>query len=256
MLQHRLVPADTRLPLPAPVTLDILLAPDTLRDGLTWSPTNRSLLERFRACLVVCVNYTYFCRAETGARCQTGDLTVDRPSQQICLFVRKSKGDQRRDTRDKLEFAVPIAANPIMADLQNHYTQHRSSFCATYYKRPPHAAFWSFSPAEASAEWGAASTISAWLSLSLRTVNTSAPSGFKWTSHILRNGDASAANCIGAPLPVIKYMGGWAKNNSVTEGNYIDPIMTPTHAAWRFFGWLAPSPPHHLFWLCKPLALN
>jgi hypothetical protein len=126
------------------------------------------------------------------------------------MFVRKSKGDQRRDTRDKLVFAIPIAANPIMADLRDYYTQHRAAFCATYYKRPPPplAAFWSFSHAEASADWGAASTISAWLSFSLRTITTSAPAGFKWTSHSLRKGAASATSCIGAPLPVIKYMGG------------------------------------------------
>jgi hypothetical protein len=100
----------------------------------------------------VCVNYTFFCRSETGARCQTGDLTVDRPSQQIFLFVRKSKGNQRRDTRDKLVFAVPIAANPILADLLGYYSHQRAAFCATFYKRPPPAAFWSFSPAEASAD--------------------------------------------------------------------------------------------------------
>jgi hypothetical protein len=88
MLQHRLVPADTRLQLPAPVALDILLAANTLRANLTWSPATRIQQERFRACLAVCVKYTFFCRAETGARCQTGDLTVDIPSQQICLFVR------------------------------------------------------------------------------------------------------------------------------------------------------------------------
>jgi hypothetical protein len=132
MLQHHLVPADTRLPLPAPVALDILHAVNTLRDGLTWSPATRPLLERFRACLAVCVNFTFFCRAETGARCQTGDLIVDKPSQQVCLFVRKSKGDQRRNTRDKLVFAVPIIANLIMADLLDYYTQHRTAFCATY----------------------------------------------------------------------------------------------------------------------------
>jgi hypothetical protein len=111
-------------------------------------------------------------------------------------------------------FAVPITANPILADLLD--THHRAAFCATYYQLPPHGAFWSFSPDEASAEWGGSSTISAWLSLSLRTVQTSAPSGFKWTSHSLRKGAASAASYIGAPLPVIKYMGGWAKNSSVT----------------------------------------
>jgi hypothetical protein len=200
---------------------------------------------RFRACLDVCVTHIFFCRAKTGARCQTGDIPVDRPTQQICLFVRKSKGHRRRDTRDKLVFAIPIAANPILADLLDYYSQQRATLCAKFYMQQPPAAFWSFAHSEASAEWGAASTISAWLALTLLTVDTSAPAGFKWISHSLRKGDASAANCIGAPLPVIKYMGGWAKNNSVTEGKYIDPTMTPTPAACRFFGWLTPYPPQH-----------
>jgi hypothetical protein len=68
ILQHRLVPADTRLPLPAPVALDILLAASTIRTDLAWSPATWPLLERFRAFLAVCVNYTFFCRAEKGAR--------------------------------------------------------------------------------------------------------------------------------------------------------------------------------------------
>jgi hypothetical protein len=54
-----------------------MLAANALRDSLTWSPATRSMLERFRA---VCVNYTFFGRAKTGARCETGDLTVDKPS--------------------------------------------------------------------------------------------------------------------------------------------------------------------------------
>jgi hypothetical protein len=159
--------------------------------------------------------------------------------------VRKSKGDQRRDNSDKLVFAILIAANPVPADLMDYYTQHRAAFCAKFYKRPPPDAFKSFSPAESSADWGPASTISAWLALALLTVHTSAPAGFKWTSHSLRKGVASAASCIGAPLPVIKYMGGWAKISSVTEGKYIDSTMTHTHVAWRFFGWLTPSLPQH-----------
>jgi hypothetical protein len=121
MLQHRIVPNDTRLPLPALVALDILVAAQALRDTLTWCPANLPILTRFRASLAVCVNYTVFCRANTGARCLTGDMCVDRPSQQICLFVRKSKGDQRRDIRDKLVLSVPIPANPILADLMDYY---------------------------------------------------------------------------------------------------------------------------------------
>jgi hypothetical protein len=93
MLQHRLLPTASRLPLPAPVALDILGAANALRDTFPWTPDALPQLQCFRACLAVCVNYSFFCRAETGARCQIGDLIVDRPSQQICLFVRKSKGD-------------------------------------------------------------------------------------------------------------------------------------------------------------------
>lgn len=135
ILQHRLIPATTRLPLPAPVALTILEAADTLHLTLPWTPAAFSQLQRFRACLAVCVNYTFFCRAETGARCQTGDLVVDRPSQQICLFVRKSKGDQRRDASDKLVIAIPISANPVLADLLDYYTEQRAAFCNKFYKK-------------------------------------------------------------------------------------------------------------------------
>jgi hypothetical protein len=93
MLQHRILPTASRLPLPAPVALDILKAADALRGTLPWTPVALPQLQRFRACLAICINYSFFCRAETGARCQTGDLVVDMPSQQICLFVRKSKRD-------------------------------------------------------------------------------------------------------------------------------------------------------------------
>jgi hypothetical protein len=124
MRQHRLIPTAARLPLPAPVALDILHAADALCGTFAWTLAALPQLQRF-SCLAVCVNYIFFCRAEIGARCHTGDLIVDRPSQQICLFVRKSKGDQRRANSDKLVIAIPITANPVLADLLDYYTQHR-----------------------------------------------------------------------------------------------------------------------------------
>jgi hypothetical protein len=61
MLQRRIVPADSRLPLLAPVALNnIMLPANTLRADLTWTPPTRPLLERFRACLAICVNYIFF----------------------------------------------------------------------------------------------------------------------------------------------------------------------------------------------------
>jgi hypothetical protein len=88
-------------------------------------------------------------------------MIVDMPSKQICLFVRKSKGDQRRSKSDKLVIAIPISANPILVDLLDYYTPHRAAFCSKFYNRPPPDAFRRFSHAEASATWGAAPTISA-----------------------------------------------------------------------------------------------
>jgi hypothetical protein len=111
--------------------------------------------------------------------------------------------------------------------------------------RPSRVAFWSLSPLEAFAEWKAAAIFSSWMALALRGIYTTARARFKWTSHSLRKGADSAASCIGGPLPVIKYMGGWARNISVTEDKYIDPTMTPSPIAWRFFGWLAPPAPQH-----------
>ena len=146
MLQHRLVPTTARLPLPAQVALDILHYANTLHETFAWTPAALPQMQHFRACLAVCVNYTFFCRAETGARCQTGDLVVDKPSQQICLYVRKSKGDQRRDASAKQVIAIHVAANPVLADLLDYYTELRGTFCKKIYNRPPPLAFWSFLP--------------------------------------------------------------------------------------------------------------
>jgi hypothetical protein len=65
VLQRHLVPTDTRHSDRPTDTdaLDILDAAITLRDNLSWSPAALPLLQRFRACLAVCANYTFFCRA-------------------------------------------------------------------------------------------------------------------------------------------------------------------------------------------------
>ena len=69
MIQHRILPTASRLPLSAPVALDILKAADALRGTFTWTHAALPQLQRFRACLAIYINYSFFCRAETGARC-------------------------------------------------------------------------------------------------------------------------------------------------------------------------------------------
>jgi hypothetical protein len=67
MQQQRLVPSDTRLPLPAPVALDILHAVAWLRDTLKWTPASLPAIYPFRAFLAVCDNYTFFSVASKPA---------------------------------------------------------------------------------------------------------------------------------------------------------------------------------------------
>jgi hypothetical protein len=67
--------------------------------------------------MAVCTNHAFFIRAESGVRCLTHDLTVDRPSKQIWLFIWKAEGDQRRDATDKPIMAIPIGANTALVDV-------------------------------------------------------------------------------------------------------------------------------------------
>ena len=170
-------------------------------------------------------------------------MTVDRPSGQIWLFIRKVKGDQRRSATDKPILAIPITANPTLADLLEWYRTQRAAYCEKIYNSPPRAAVWSFTPYNNVGDWQATATLSASLLDVYAAIGATPPKGFKWTSHSLRKGAASVARCIGTPLHVVKYMGGWAKNSSVTEGKYIDLTMTPSPTAWQYFGWLVPAKP-------------
>jgi hypothetical protein len=85
-------------------------------------------------------------------------MTVDRPSGQIWIFIGKAKGDQRRDVADKPIMAIPIIANPALADLLEWYCTQRIAYCID---SPPSSAIWSFSPYENSEDWQAVATLSA-----------------------------------------------------------------------------------------------
>jgi hypothetical protein len=159
------------------------------------------------------------------------------------LFIRKAKGDQRHSVTDKPILAIPITANPTIADLLEWYCAQRATYCEKFYNNPPPAALWSFAPYENAGDSQAAATLFAWLLDAYTAIGATPSKGFKWTSHNLRKGAAAVARCIGTPLHVVKYMGGWAKNNSVTEGKHIDPTMTPSPVAWQYFGWLVSAKP-------------
>jgi hypothetical protein len=59
----------------------------------------------------------HFCVVESGLRCQTGDMAVNRPFGQIYLCIRKAKGDHQPVEPGKPVLSIPIGANSRLADL-------------------------------------------------------------------------------------------------------------------------------------------
>jgi hypothetical protein len=88
MKQQRLLATDPCLPLPSSLALAMLNAAARLREQLTWTTPTRHNIVTFRAIMAVCTKYAFFCRAESGVRCRTRVLTVDRPSRHIWLVIR------------------------------------------------------------------------------------------------------------------------------------------------------------------------
>jgi hypothetical protein len=235
--QVAVAPSVPRIPLPAPVALAIL--EHAARLSVTWTlPPSPSLLH-FRAMLAVLVNYIYFCRGECGVSMRSGDISVH--DGYITLFLAKVKGRSAKAAHQLPLLQIPATAIPMMAALLTKYIQGRLLLASTG-RHPVPAALWALHPGESPASW-TASTLSDWLAVSCSLVNHMPPPGFKWTSHSLRKGAASAANSINVVLTKIRYMGGWAKDSNVVH-DYIDPTMAPSPAARVFFGHLlAPSDP-------------
>jgi hypothetical protein len=59
--------------------------------------------------------------------------------------------------------AIPIDANPALADLLEWYCRQRIVYNEKFYNNPLRAAMWSFAPYDNSGDWQAAATLSAWL---------------------------------------------------------------------------------------------
>ncbi len=88
-----------------------------------------------------------------------------------------------------------------------------------------------------------ATTSTEWSHLALRATKQSPPTWFRWTSHSLRKGAASAANIIKVPINDIRYAGGWSTNYTVLESKYIDFAIAFSKAAYIFFGHLKRDTP-------------
>jgi hypothetical protein len=78
----------------------------------------------------------------------------------------------------------------------------------------------------------------AWVARLLRDGGIRAPPGFAYLGHSIRSGAASACSAIDVRRHILCWMGGWAPGSATLEHHYLDPSVTPSPAAYAFYGWL------------------
>lgn len=229
-MQHPLMPESRRVPLPAEVACLVLLLAESHHRGLLSAPS-MPLWAAFRDALAVLLAFVFYARGEAGASCRVDTVAVD--DDFITLYHYNAKGRRRLPAAKKLLVQLPrsVPCHDRLACLLAYYIAHR----------PGASDFlWSVAPSvERPGMWTSASTLSGWLSTVCSRVQRQPPSGFRWSSHSLRKGAASSASAVGVPLPVIRYMGGWATHSSVVN-DYIDPTVLPDDAARFWFAWRSP----------------
>lgn len=229
--QVPLSPAPARIPLPAPVALDILVEAESVLSTTSWFSPQDPAVRRARALVAVLVNYIFFCRGECGVSLRSSDISVHDGF--LTLLLRKVKGRAAFPEHRLPLLQISTAAIPRIAAVFTQFVQGRLLLAARN-GYPVPSSLWALHPSDLCATWSAA-TLTTWLSEACAVTGHRPPPGFTWTSHSLRKGAASAANAINVVLPKIRYMGGWARDSDVVL-DYIDPTMAPTPAALLFFG--------------------
>lgn len=183
-----------RVPLPADVALLILQLAAATQDAYV-----------LRATTCVALNFLLCHRGGTSTGCLRGDLVVD--GRHITLFRRVVKRGMPDDKVAVLQ--ISVAAHPVLAAVLRRYVRLQAAIC------PEATHFWQM-PGDDPASW-TADTVSDWVAEACEAVGEQPPPGFVWTSHSLRSGGASAASAAGAPMPAIRWLGGWAVGSNVVH---------------------------------------
>jgi hypothetical protein len=209
---------DARVPVPAPVMLDIL------RLGLKTE--DNSVL---RMCACVVLNFTFFNRADTGVQLCREDVGIDQSG--ISIDARSktaSLNAAHTMTRPHDERYDP---DSLVERLLSRWHERSASF------QSPRSPFWSLPTDRAELK---PPIITEWLTRCCELVNCAPPRGQKWTGHSLRSGGASASQAIDIPLFYIMSFGLWKSFDAVRR--YLCWLVTASDAAYLFFGWLRPKP--------------
>jgi hypothetical protein len=142
-MQHQpIADPDIRVLIPVPIVKHMLQFAHRHYRALIWQPDILVHINPFRAILAVCTNYCNFCHAGTGVRCHIDDIAVDTTGGNICLFLRKAKGDQRRPAADRSLLQLPSATIPVLADLIETFSDGRTNIYKHLDNGPEPATFW------------------------------------------------------------------------------------------------------------------
>ena len=133
-------------------------------------------------------------------------------------------------------YLIPPGAIPGLEEVMNGWVRLRQQWklCA------PTTSYWKLP-----GELGLYSSVhgTAWTRLVLAAVGAELPPDFHFDGHGARSGAATGASAVGVQLHRVCFMGGWSIRSDAVN-SYIDPTAPATPGAYRFFGWLAPSPTH------------
>ena len=210
--------ATSRVPVPAPVMLDIL------RLGLKTDD-----IDVLRKCAAVVMGFAWFNRADTGTQLRREDVSIDERGISI---------DARSKTTAPNVSCTMTRVHDVRYDPDSMVEQLiRKWYVRSEPLHTPHSQFWSLPSDKAELQ---PSIITKWLTQCCSLVNCSPPKGQSWTGHSLRSGGASACQAIDIPLFYIMHFGIWRSMEAVQR--YLSALVTASDAAYLFFGWLRPKP--------------
>ena len=185
-------------------------------------------MQDLRSFVFVSFGFLLMGRSDTDAQLALNDVSVDDTS--ITVRLRAEKGKKRHATRRVLTFPT-AKLHGMVAVLRRWLSLHE--YMGTSPSAP--GSFWRL-PSDPVVFASSSDVCTQWLLRACSWLNFSPPKGFKWTSHSLRKGAASAASALLVPLNTICFIGGWSIKSSVVH-DYIDPTVAPTPAGRVFFGW-------------------
>jgi len=151
-----LAPLPQRLPLPAPVALEILELAESMQLSVQfhWMDPDLDLL---RAAVATITAYIFFNRGECGVCALSGDIVVGNTF--VTLLLREEKGKKALRAGLRNVRQIPCSEAPRFAALLRAFFAGHHSMEGRHGKRLRR---WSLGPSEATPLWSA-NTVSGWL---------------------------------------------------------------------------------------------